>query len=235
MIYFRSYLIELFDKKFTVKAFSPEKYTFVVQEKKGRLLPVPTSGVELDKWVEANYVNGIEPTVYTYSVDFTEIGSSWVQGYEEFSLFYGIVSTEDKKKIWELGFDRKLTELRSMPPRPRAIGSGPRTHSRYYWHWFDIGSDEDLNWLNAGEAAAILGTVVEATKMFANNMKPRGIIIGTKSDANPARGRIYKALARKAAAAAGGKVYDLAMARGDMAAPAIVWFDKSHDPFKDMQ
>jgi len=229
---FRSYLTELFDKKFQLERMSRDTYTFIVQEKRGRLYPVPRFGKQLDDWVEANYVNGIEPTVYTYSVDFTEISSGWVEGYEEFSLFYNLLDT---KNIWELGFERQLTELRRMPPRPRPVGSKIHDYSQYYWHSFDIGSDEDLNWLGAGEAAAILGTVVDATKKFVDEVKPRGVLIGTKKDANPARGRIYKALARKAATAAGGKVYDLAFGRGEMAAPAIVWFDKSHDPFKDMQ
>lgn len=227
---FRSYLAELFDRTFQFDEYRNE-YTFLVQEKGGRLLPVPRKGAELNKWVEENY-NGVTPTVYLYAINFTEI---WLMdGYEEFKLFYGFEHRE-LEGIYELGFERKLVELVRMPPRPRPFGSDPNKYSRYYWNYMGIGTDEDLNWLGAGEASAVIGTVVEAAKQFVKKKRPRGIVIGTKADANPARGRIYKALAHRAAAAARGTVYDLSMARGDMAAPAMVWFRKGKNPFKDMQ
>ena len=223
MIDFRSYLAELFDRTFELQ----NNDTFLVQEKGGRLLPVPNGGAALDAWVEENF-NGTVPNVYRYVINFTEI---WLmEGYEEFKLFYGL-EHRDMEGIYELGFERRLVELDHMI-RPRPVGSDPKKFSRYYWRSINIGSDEDLNWLDAGEASAVIGTVVEAAKRFVNKKRPRGIVIGTKADANPARGRIYKALARKAAAVTRGTVYDLAMARGDMAAPAIVWFRKSDDPFR---
>jgi hypothetical protein len=77
----------------------------------------------------------------------------------------------------------------------------------------------------------IINSVAEAAKRFVAEARPRGIVIGTKAKANPARGRIYKALARRAATATKGTVYDIAAGRGDMAAPAIVWFDKGKNPF----
>ena len=226
MIDFRSYLTELFDRTFELDEYA-NQFSFLVQEKGGRLLPVPHGGEALDKWVEENF-NGSVPNVYKYVVDFTEI---WlIEGYEEFMLWYGIT---DKNDIYELGFERRLVELDRLI-RPRPVGSAANKKiSRYYWRSLDIdGTDEDLNWLGAGEASAIIGTVVEAAKRFVRKHRPRGVVIGTKAEANPARGRIYKALARKAAAATRGTVYDLALARGNMAAPAIVWFRKSDDPFK---
>jgi len=227
MIDFRSYLTELFDRTFELDEYR-NQFSFLVQEKGGRLLPVPHGGEALDKWVEENF-NGTTPNVYKYVVDFTEI---WLlKGYEEFALFYGI---GDQSDIYELGFERRLVELDRLPPRPRLAGSAANKKiSRYYWRSLDIdGTDEDLNWLGAGEAAAVIGTVVEAAKRFVSKHRPRGVVIGTKKEANPARGRIYKALARKAAAVTRGTVYDLGMARGDMAAPTIIWFRKRDDPFK---
>ena len=224
---FRSYLAELFDRTFELDEYA-NQFSFLVHEKGGRLLPVPKGGEALDKWVEEN-LNGTTPNVYKYVVDFTEI---WlIEGYEEFTLWYGIT---DKSDIYELGFERRLVELDRLI-RPQPVGSAANKKiSRYYWRFLDIGStDEDLNWLGAGEAAAVIGTVVEAAKRFVRKHRPRGIVIGTKAKANPARGRIYKALARRAAAVTRGTVYDLAMARGDMAAPAIVWFRKSNNPFKE--
>lgn len=226
MIDFRSYLTELFDRTFELDEYR-NQFSFLVHEKGGRLLPVPNGGEALDKWVEENF-NGTTPNVYKYVVDFTEI---WLlKGYEEFALFYGI---GDQSDIYELGFERRLVELdRLIRPRPAGSPANKKI-SRYYWRSLDIdGTDEDLNWLGAGEAAAVIGTVVEAAKRFVSKHRPRGVVIGTKKEANPARGRIYKALARKAAAVTRGTVYDLGMARGDMAAPAIIWFRKRDDPFK---
>jgi len=226
MIDFRSYLTELFDRTFELDEYANE-FSFLVHEKGGRLLPVPSGGEALDKWVEENF-NGTVPNVYRYVVNFTEI---WlIQGYNEFMLHYTI---QDPNDIYELGFERRLVELDRLI-RPRPVGSAANKKiSRYYWRSVDIGgTDEDLNWLGAGEAAAVIGTVVEAAKRFVRKHRPRGVVIGTKKEANPARGRIYKALARKAAAVTRGTVYDLGMARGDMAAPAIIWFRKRDDPFK---
>jgi hypothetical protein len=226
MIDFRSYLTELFDRTFELDEYR-NQFSFLVHEKGGRLLPVPSGGEALDKWVEENF-NGTTPNVYKYVVDFTEI---WLlKGYEEFALFYGI---GDQSDIYELGFERRLVELDRLI-RPRPVGSAANKKiSRYYWRSLDIdGTDEDLNWLGAGEAAAVIGTVVEAAKRFVRKHRPRGVVIGTKAEANPARGRIYKALARKAAAVTRGTVYDLGRARENMAAPAIIWFRKRDDPFK---
>jgi hypothetical protein len=234
MINFRTYLTELFDRTFELEKREyagyerQGEYIFVVQEKGGRLLPVPLGGAALDRWVDENY-DGDTPTVYTYVVNFTEI--SWFKGeYAEFALFYGIENTEG---IYELGFDRRGTELRRRRPQPKPVGSPPKDTSTYFWSYVHrLSTDEDLNWLGAGDASSVIGTVVEAAKRFVKETRPRGIVIGTKANANPARGRIYKALARRAATATNGTVYDTAMARGDMAAPAIVWFDKGKNPFK---
>ena len=226
MIDFRSYLTELFDRTFELDEYQ-NQFSFLVHEKDGRLLPVPRGGAALDKWVDENY-NGTTPLVYMYIVDFTEI---WLmKGYEEFALFYGVT---DQSDIYELGFERRPVELRRRRPQPVPVGSKPKDHGTYLWSSVPhMATDEDLNWLGAGEAAAVIGTVVEAAKRFVRKHRPRGVVIGTKKEANPARGRIYKALARKAAAVTRGTVYDLGMARGDMAAPAMVWFRKRDDPFK---
>lgn len=227
---FRSYLTELFDRTFELYE-DRNQFSFFVEQRGGRLLPVPHRGEALDRWVEANYT-GTTPAVYRYIVDFTEL---WLMdGYEDFKLFYAL-EHRDLEDIYELGFERRLVELAKMPPRPKPVGyasTASTKHSQYYWESVTEGSDEDLNWLGAGDASAVIGTVVEAAKRFAKKHRPSGIVIGTKSEANPARGRIYKALARKAAAATRGTVTDLTLGRGDMAAPAMVWFRRGKNPFK---
>jgi hypothetical protein len=93
----------------------------------------------------------------------------------------------------------------------------------------ELAIENPLNEAVLTQIGSVLGAVVDASREFVKNNDPvRGIIIGTKTSANPARGRIYKALARKAAGAVGGTVHELDIARGGMAAPTIVWLDKQH-------
>lgn len=236
MIDFRSYLAELFDTKFPLQSMGYNQFIFHVQEKGGRLTPVPTRGSELTRWVEKEL--GVTPQshedhkqdfyaikagVYVYSVEFTPLVQIRNE-YPEFLLFYGL----EPDGIYELSFSRRSASLERMPPRPYPVGTKPKDISAFYWG-FEEGTDEDLNWLSTGGAAAVLGAVVDAAREFVKNNHPvRGIIIGTKTSANPARGRIYKALARKAAGAVGGKVHELDFAREGMAAPTIIWLDKQH-------
>ena len=237
MIDFRSYLTELFDTKFPLHRMGYNQFIFHVQHKSGRLTPVPDRGSELTQWVEKEL--GVtrqnhedqkqkfysrKAGVFVYSVDFTPLVQIRNE-YPEFLLFYGL----EPDGIYELSFSRRSTSLERMPPRPYPVGTKPKDISAFYWKFDDGGSDEDLNWLDTGGAAAVLGAVVDAAREFVKANDPvRGIIIGTKTYANPARGRIYKALARKAAAAVGGTVHELDIARGGMAAPTIVWLDKQH-------
>ena len=233
---FRSYLTELFDTKFPLKSMGYNQFIFHVQEKGGRLTSVPDRGDKLTRWVEKEL--GVTPQshedhkqdfyaikagVYVYSVEFTPLVQIRNE-YPEFLLFYGV----EPDGIYELSFSRRSASLERMPPRPYPVGTKPKDISAFYWG-FEAGTDEDLNWLSAGSASAVLGAVVDAAREFVKNNHPvRGIIIGTKTSANPARGRIYKALARKAAGAVGGKVHELDFAREGMAAPTIIWLDKQH-------
>jgi hypothetical protein len=237
MIDFRSYLTELFDTKFSLHSMGYNQFIFHVQEKDGRLIPVPDRGSKLTQWVETEL--GVTPEshfdslhkfytkkarVYVYSVEFTPLVQIRNE-YPEFLLFYGL----EPDGIYELSFSRRSTSLERMPPRPYPVGTKPKDISKFYWKFDDSGTDEDLNWLSTGGAASVLGAVVDASREFVKNNDPvRGIIIGTKTSANPARGRIYKALARKAATAVGGTVHELDIAREGMAAPTIIWLDKQH-------
>ena len=234
---FRSYLAELFDTKFPLHRMGYNQFIFHVQHKGGRLTPVPDRGSELTQWVEKEL--GVTPQshedhkqkfysrkagVFVYSVEFTPLVQIRNE-YPEFLLFYGL----EPDGIYELSFSRRSTSLERMPPRPYPVGTKPKDISAFYWKFDDGGSDEDLNWLDTGGAAAVLGAVVDAAREFVKANDPvRGIIIGTKTSANPARGRIYKALARKAAGAVGGKVHELDFAREGMAASTVIWLDKQH-------
>lgn len=82
---------------------------------------------------------------------------------------------------------------------------------------------------SAATASDIIGTVVTIAKQFEKDQKPRGIIFGSKVTANPARGRIYKMLAKRTATAVGATLIDID-ARYDMKQGGIVWLDKQN-PF----
>jgi nucleoside diphosphate kinase len=77
----------------------------------------------------------------------------------------------------------------------------------------------------------ILGAVTDIAVDFVKQKKPRGIILGTKETANPARGRIYKMLARSASKNTGGVVHEIDNPRTGMANGVMVWFDDDN-PFR---
>ena len=129
-----------------------------------------------------------------------------------------------RKGVWELDFAMRQASLELQ-----TIGR-PSVTGRYYWSW-DEGTDEDVNQFSGADAAMILGAVTDAAKDFVKTKKPRGIILGTKETANPARGRIYKMLARSAAREMGGEVVEVGNPRERMANGVVVWFDREN-PFR---
>ena len=124
-----------------------------------------------------------------------------------------------------------FSQHKAMVRKKKGISAGLAYNanaSKYFWHRTSS-SDDDLNMFSAALASDIIGTVVTIAKEFEKDQKPRGIIFGTKLDANPARGRIYKMLAKRTAAAVGATVIDID-ARENMKQGGIVWLDKQN-PF----
>lgn len=233
---FRQYITELFDRKVPVDLSSTGDtswdYTFILMNKNGKLIPAPR-GKDLEKFVEDHFAKqGIEAkditpvqlsqafTGVSYGVEFYNI--KYEKEYAELEL---MTDRAIRNGVWELSFTMREANVKfKVGGRPSVI------YGRYYWHW-DAGVDDDVNRFSAADAAMILGAVTDAAVDFVKQKKPRGIIFGTKTTANPARGRIYKMLARAAAKKTGGVVHEIDSPRPGMVNGGIVWFDKSN-PFE---
>lgn len=133
------------------------------------------------------------------------------------------LEASDLNKVWELYFARYDSILKwSVKPRP--VGAG-RPSSRWYWDYdrSASGSDDDLGVMSGGDAAKVLGTVIDISKEFVSKTNPKGILIGTKTTAKDARGRIYAGMAKRN----GGLVVPIDYSpREGMKHANMVWLDK---------
>lgn len=234
---YKSLITELFDRKIPIKPSitgdNSWGYTFILIYKDGKAELAP-QGKDLEKMVEDHFSKqevkreDITPAELqkafkgvAYTVEFYNI--RYEKEYAELEL----ASDGDiRNGVWELAFS-----MREATPQFQTMGR-PSVTGRYYWEW-DGGTDDDVNRFSASDAAMILGAVTDAAVDFVKRKKPRGIILGTKETANPARGRIYKMLARSAAKKTGGTVHEMDNPRPLMANGVIVWFDKTN-PFRDL-
>ena len=189
-------------------------------------------GKELDKLVddqaeEAEKTRHLPSPIYGYQYEVTFTNIQYNKKYAELELMTADTNTDIRNKVYELSF----TQHKAMVGKKRGISAGLAHNanaSKYVW-LRTSSSDDDLNMFSAATASDIIGTVVTIAKEFEKDQKPRGIIFGSKVTANPARGRIYKMLAKRTAAAVGGTVIDI-NARYDMKDGGIVWLDKQN-PF----
>ena len=244
---YKTFISELFDRKIPMKPSSTGDttwgYTFVLMNKGGKAELAP-QGKDLEAfvigWFLKNKSTDIVPTLGSYDWDMV-FGDSMIEFAKEFKPvaytveFYNIKFEKDysdlelmsdgdiRNNVWELSFSMREASLttakRGMPGRT----------GRFLWNW-DTGTDEEVNRFSAADAAMILGAVTDAAKDFVNKKNPRGIIFGTKETANPARGRIYRMIARVTARETGGEVTEIDSPRTAMANGVVVWFDKKN-PF----
>lgn len=242
---FSRFITELFDRKIPVWAWdtggSTESYLFYLirNPDTGRLDVAPQKHdltAFVDHWIlkhgletvdhRASTQEGIDrlnstAPSYAYLVSFHNIKTDMPFAYAELQL----MSDGDlKDNVWEISFTmhRAKIETRTMG-RASALG-------KYTYKWTDS-TDEDINQFSGADAAMILGGVVDAARDFYKRKKPRGFIVGTKPTANPARGRIYKTLARMAGREFGAEVTEVEEARQGMKDAAVIWFDRSN-PFR---
>lgn len=232
---FKEYITELFDRKVeyrqTVQDNGLWGYNFIFIDEGDGLKPAPR-GKDLERYVDKTTSPNSTPgqkiqefnnrvKVYSYIVNFDDISKSYIK--TEYSELALISNVDIFDRVWELSFDMRKSELDLMK------GGRPSITGKYYYSW-DVGTDEDINIFSGANAAMILGAVRDIAKDFVEKKKPRGIILGTKLTANPARGRIYKNLARIAARETGGELHELDFAREGMKNGAMVWFD-TKNPF----
>jgi hypothetical protein len=241
---YRRFITELFDRKIPTKLFSTGdrewNYNFVLMYRGGKSEVAPR-GKDLEKFVHEWFLKNKGVDISTLPRD--EVESNYLPLFnkafrgvayiitfhdikfdKEYSSLELMSDGDIRNGVWELDFT-----MREATIELQTIGR-PSVSGRYYWAW-DAGTDEDVNQFSGADAAMILGAVADAAKDFVKKKKPRGIILGTKETANPARGRIYKMLARSAAQEMGGEVIEVGNARDRMANGVIVWFDREN-PFR---
>ena len=241
---FNAYLAELFDKAHPWNEFSTggglNIYRFAFGKVRGgKMLPCPMDGGGIEKFYEANGLkitgrdeqnrpllnNKKDPTPLpgvVYEVGFHTLSyhsSLYAPLMDKSSL-----DDSDMGKVYELYFQRMDSILKwSSRPRPVATGG---SSSRWYWDYDRSinGGDEDLGVMSGGEAAMVLATVLDISKTFVSKYKPKGILIGTKSTAKDARGRIYVGMAKRNA----GEVVPIPYSpRDNMKHGNMIWFDKT--------
>jgi hypothetical protein len=236
MIRFREYISEIFDSKFDAQPFiegnDSYSYVFVVGRVKGKTFDLPRSPVQLSARIDELMRTGQISDPYkdiqamAYTVVMEQINSKDIP---ELGLL------TDLDGVYELGFEAREAQI--VVPHGGAYRPGPKP--KYAIEW-DAGSGDDLNIFDATTAAKIINTVVDVAKKLKARINPKAVFFGTTSKANPARGRIYKSLAKRAASTLGGLYYELGsfMRKGfggstTIANAVAVWFDKSNPLFAE--
>jgi hypothetical protein len=236
---FSFYITELFDKSHPWKQFSTggglDIYLFAFGKVRGgKMLPCPMDGNGIEKFYEENGLkitgrdeqnrpllnNKKDPTPLpgvVYEVGFHNLSyqSSLYAPLKEKSN----LSDSDMGKVYELYFQRMDSILKySTQPIP--------VKSRWYWDYDRSisGGDEDLGIMSGADAAMVLATVLDISKAFVSKNNPKGILIGTKSTAKDARGRIYIGMAKRNA----GQVITIPYSpRDNMKNANMIWLDKT--------
>jgi hypothetical protein len=237
MLSFRKYIAEIFDSKFDAQPFiegnDSYTYLFLVGRVKGKAFDLPRDPVQLSALIEELMRTGqvsdpfkdIQAMAYTVVME--QIKSKEIP---ELGLL------TDLDGVYELGFEAREAQI--VVPHGGRNRPGPKP--KYAIEW-DAGSGDDLNIFDATTAAKIINTVVDIAKKVKARINPKAVFFGTTTKANPARGRIYKSLAKRAASTLGGLYYELGsfMRKGiiggntTIANAVAVWFDKSNPLFAE--
>lgn len=241
MLSFLKYITEIFDSKFDAQPFvegnGSYTYVFVVGriKGKGKAFDLPRNSVQLSALIDELVRTGqiSEPTkdieAIAYTVVMEQMNSRDIP---ELALL------TEMDGIYELGFESRPAEIVPLFTRSQPIRPGPR--GKYSIEW-DAGTGDDLNIFDASTAAKIINTVMDVAKKVKARINPKAVFFGTTEKANPARGRIYKSLAQRAASTLGGLYYELgsfmrkaSLGRSITIANSVaVWFDKSNPLFAE--
>jgi hypothetical protein len=233
---FARFITELFDRTGDFRLSQSGDnfvYTFeMLHDHRSNKISFAPVGKELDKFVddqaeEAEKTRHLPPAIYGYQYEVTFTNIQYDKQYAELELMTMGTKTDIRNEVYELSF----VQHKAIVTKKKGISAGLAYNanaSKYFWTRTSS-SDDDLNMFSAATASDIIGTVVAIAKQFVKDKDPRGIIFGTKLNANPARGRIYKMLAKRTAAAIGGTLIDID-ARENMKQGGIVWLDKTN-PF----
>jgi hypothetical protein len=235
---FSSYITELFDKTHPWKNWQSGglhwMYQFALAKVRGgKMVPCPIHMDQIEKFYESQglkitgrdsndrpIINGKEGQTHltgaVYMVGFHTL-SYHKEKYKDL-LERSSLEQSDMDKVWELYFYRADSILKY----------NWRGRGKHGWYFdFDTnhgGTDDDLGIMGGGEAASILGTVLDISKDFVSKANPKGILIGTKPEAKDARGRIYLGMAKRS----GAQVITIPYSpRQGMKHGGVIWFDKT--------
>lgn len=244
MLSFSQHITELFDKTHPWEAWQTGGnlwiYRFALAKVRGgKYVPCPPKGgSEIERFYADNglkitgkddkgrpLLNGKDiPTPLpgaVYDVSFQSLNYD-KQRYTTLIDKAGLSDT-DLSKIFEIGFSRNDSILKwRFGPQPVARGN---TGPKWYWDYDrESGSDDDLGIMAVSDAAKVLGTIIDISKAFIDKAKPSGILMGTKTEAKDARGRIYKGMALRN----GGTLIPIDYApRPGMKHANMIWFEKN--------
>lgn len=238
---FNAYLAELFDKSHPWDAWQTGGnlwiYRFALAKVRGgKYLPCPIrGGDDIERFYAENglkitgkdshgrpLVNGKDTATplpgVVYEVTFHTL--DYHRGQYETLSDRSNLAAADMNRTWELGFARLDSVLKwntSMSARMQK--------TKWYWSYESgTGTDDDLGIMGVGDASKVLATVLDISKAFVAKSNPLGIVIGTKTEAKDARGRIYAGMASRNA----GKVIPIPYPpRAGMKHGNMIWFDKT--------
>lgn len=120
----------------------------------------------------------------------------------------------DTDRIVGMHFHRRECKLEFQP-----IGK------RFYWRPVGDASDRDEGDLSASDALKVFAGVNQVALKYYEEHMPDGILMGTRTDANDSRGRIYRRIAERVAATKGGSIITPEDSRHyEMKNLTLVWF-----------
>ena len=114
--------------------------------------------------------------------------------------------------------------MRVMQVLPKSDVNWSRPPKTDYVFNSDMGTDDDVNLFDAGTVSTIMATIMQISRDFDKQSKPKAVVFGTKETANPARAKIYTMLAKRMAKELGGEYIEPGEIRKGMANPMMVVF-----------
>ena len=223
---FKQYIIELFQKvspyKLSMEGNGRWTWTFLLLSAKNVKNFFVNTSTETDAFIDKYGMDGVKG--YLYEVDYTDIFAFGGREHGHFSFDFATTHNTEPESIYELSFGmRWMTILTADEARKQGWS---RVKTKYVFEW-DQGTDDDINLFDAGTVSTVLATVMEISREFYKKSKPKAILFGTKENVNPARARIYAALAKRMAKELGGEYHVPSSARKGLANPMMVVFPQN--------
>ena len=223
---FKQYIIELFQKVSPYKLWSSGNgnwsWTFQLLSVKNTKSFFATSSAETDSFIDKHGMEAVKG--YQYEVEYRNILGFGGKEYSEFIFDFTTEHDIDSKGIYELSFGMRWMNIITAEEARKQGWS--RVKTKYVFEW-DEGTDDDINLFDASTVSTIFATIMEISRTFFRDNKPKAIVFGTKVNVNPARARIYSSLAKRMAKELGGQYYEPSSIRKDLANPMVVMFPQN--------